>query len=416
MQMQSINPNQAIFALMLKVYGILGSFEKGGFMYAHVIENGFECDTMVVSSLIDMYIKCDSLEDARSVFEGMEERDVVLWEAIIAGYVESEHVSSAIQLYKEMREEGTMPSNTIFISILKACSIIRTIDQGRHIHQDIARLGIGSDSWAGYVDNALLDMYAKCGSFEDAHKVFEDVPNQDVVSWGTIIMAYANSGNWKMAQNCLKNMSKLDLTPDATIFANILIACSHAGVLDVGLEFFRLIASYEGLEPTLLHYSLLIDLMARTGNLALALKVIETMPYLPKSFLWTSILTECVLYGDMRLACDCFDEAFQLDPNDASGYALILNALTDGHSMMMNDSKDNGKTTNLLTGREYGDDVVPLSLAKHIICENTDHKLDGSGYSGVTHMKSFCNSKQITIITLFSIFSLVLNDFPISRS
>ena len=223
-------------------------------------------------------------------------------------------------------------------------------------------------------------MYVRCGSFKDAHKIFEDVPNQDVVSWGSIITAYADSGDWRMACNCLENMKKFELNPDATIFTNILISCSHSGVLDAGLAFFRLITSCYGLEPTLLHYSLLIDLMARSGHLTLALELIETMPYVPKSFLWTSILTECVLYGDMKLARECFDEAFQLDPNDASVYILILNALMNGRLMMIDSSEDCGKATNLSIGREHCEVVEPPSHSKHIVSEIVDYNFDGYKY------------------------------------
>jgi pentatricopeptide repeat protein len=246
-------------------------------------------------------------------------------------------------------------------------------------------------------------MYAKCGSLKDAHKMFEAEANRDVVSWGSMIAAYADSGDWIMACNCLENMNKSKLKPDATIFASILVSCGHAGMLEAGLAFFKRITSCYGLEPTLLHYSLLVDLMARSGHLALALDVTETMPCIPKSFLWTSILTECVLYGETKLASEGFDEAFRLDPSDASGYVLILNALTNGRLIMVDGTEDRGMTTNVSVEREHRDVVEPASLKHTDLSENVDCNFESCKYTGFTSMYSFCNIWSRLTITTFCI-------------
>jgi pentatricopeptide repeat protein len=238
--------------------------------------------------------------------------------------------------------------------------------------------------------------------------MFEALENRDVVSWGSMIAAYADSGDWMMAWNCLENMNKSELKPDATIFASILVSCGHAGMLDAGLAFFRLITSCYGLEPALLHYSLLIDLMARSGHLALALDLTETMPCIPKSFLWTSILTECVLYGETKLAYECFDEAFRLEPSDASGYVLILNALTNGRLIMDDGTEDRGKTKNESVEREHHDVVEPPSLKHTDLSENVECNFERCEYTGFTSMHSFCNSwSKLTITTVCILFTFL---------
>jgi pentatricopeptide repeat protein len=77
------------------------------------------------------------------------------------------------------------------VGVLKACASVAVIEEGRCVHQQIIRSGLESDVFVG---SSLVDMYAKCGSIEDAGKVFEKMPSQDVVSWTAIILGHAMQG------------------------------------------------------------------------------------------------------------------------------------------------------------------------------------------------------------------------------
>jgi pentatricopeptide repeat protein len=113
-----------------------------------------------------MYVKCGKVEDAgRGIFNKMPSKDVVTWTTMILGQLKSEQGQKVLELFQQMQHAGVQPDSVTFVGVLNACASAVALEQGRCVHQQIFQSGLESDVFVG---SSLVDMYAKCGSIEDA--------------------------------------------------------------------------------------------------------------------------------------------------------------------------------------------------------------------------------------------------------
>jgi pentatricopeptide repeat domain-containing protein 1 len=141
------------------------ALEEGRCAHEQIIQSGCESDVSVGSSLIDMYAKCGSMDDACRVFDKMVSRDVVSWTVMMLGHVKCGQGQKALGLFRQMQQEGVLPNAVTFMVVLNACASVVALEEGRRVHEQIIQSSCESDVFVG---NSLIDMYAKCGSMEDA--------------------------------------------------------------------------------------------------------------------------------------------------------------------------------------------------------------------------------------------------------
>eukprot|EP00249_Psilotum_nudum_P002183 c15083_g1_i1 orf=1-1065(-) len=233
MQLESVMPTKATFITVLRACTRLASLEHGKQIHSYISKSGFQLDVFVGSTLIDMYAKCWTVVDARHVFDNMPERSVVTWNAMIAGYVQHGYGVQALRLFQQMQDESVKPVDATFVSTLKACANLASVEHGKHIHAHIMETGFESDVIVG---NALVDMYVKCGRVVDAFQLFKKMPERDVVSWTSMIVGYTQHGFseealnifWQMLQECMK--------PDYVVCISVLKACANIGALEQGRQ------------------------------------------------------------------------------------------------------------------------------------------------------------------------------------
>ncbi|TXG59509.1 hypothetical protein EZV62_014082 [Acer yangbiense] len=168
-------------------------------------------------------------------------------------------------------------------------------------------------------------MYSKCGNVENAKRVFGGIPRPDIVSWTALITGYA--------QNCLpdKALEYFDLLlksgtqPDHIVFVGVLSACTHAGLVDKGLEYFHSVKEKHGLTHTADHYACIVDLLARSGRFEEAEGIISKMPMKPDKFLWASLLGGCRIHGNLELAKQAAEALFGIEPENPATYITMAN-------------------------------------------------------------------------------------------
>lgn len=323
-----VKPNEIIHACVLKACGSIKALAQGRAIHDQMVATGIESNLVVGITLVDMYAKCGSLEEARTVFENLSNQHLVVWGAMIEGYAQHEYGLCALELFERMQQEGIMPNKVIFLSALKACGTVGAITQGSLIHCQIIRSGLESDVAIG---STLVDAYAKCGRLEEAKRVFNGLQDRNVVSWGAMVAAYSRYGNCKLVENCLLDMHQLGLKPGRVIYISVLAACSHAGLLEEGSHYFKSMREDHGITPSIEHYNCMVDLLGRLGHLSEAEVLLQTMPIPPDIIGWTSLLTSCRTYGNVELGRQCFDKVIQYDPARAAGYVLMSNIYADAH-------------------------------------------------------------------------------------
>lgn len=292
----------ATLSCILKACSALGTLKHGRVVHGHVLEEVFDCDVIVMNTLVDMYAKCCSMEDAQYVFDAMPNRNVVSWGAIICGYSEHGYGAFALELFAKMQFEGLEPSRAVFLVVLKACSATGNITQGRQLHDQAIRFAVGSDLT---VESTLVDMYAKCGSLDEAFAVFKKLRNLDIVSWGVMIAGYVDNGQGQQALEAYKEMQKTGVEPNTAVFLSLLKSCSSIGKLEHGILLHEKIIKAE-LDLDLAVRTGLIDMYSHCGNLEKAQKVFEES--LDRdSVIWSAIIVACIQHGHK----DCTVEYFE---------------------------------------------------------------------------------------------------------
>eukprot|EP00250_Pteridium_aquilinum_P002133 c12336_g2_i1 orf=2-2101(-) len=184
MQCEGVDPNRVTFLFYLKACSSLASLEFGLLGHTLIVMCGCESDAYVGSTLIDMYAKCESFSDAQSVFKSFPTRLPVTWNVMIVGCAQCNQSWEALYLFQQMQQAGLKPNQTTYLSILKVCTTLASLNQGKLLHASSIEAGFHLDV---HVCSALVDMYAKCGSIEDAYKVFVGMPARDIVAWNAMI-------------------------------------------------------------------------------------------------------------------------------------------------------------------------------------------------------------------------------------
>jgi pentatricopeptide repeat protein len=311
MEREGVEPNQIILPCLLKACANLKRLEQGRRIHRKMLEGRkAEFDVVVGSTLVDMYAKCGSLEEAYQVFEDLPVRNVVSWSAIIGGCIEQGHGLLGMELFVKMQDEGVKPDKIVFVCMLRACGSMGTIEQGMLVHSQI----IESIDIDIVVQGALTDMYAKCGSREDARDSLVKSPDENVVLWGALIAGYAQYGDWKLTHQCLEDMEKESVDANSTIYTSILSACRHAGEVDEACKSFKSMAVNQSMNPELEHFICMIDLLGSTGQLKEASNLLQCVPTVLTTITgWTALLTACRTYGNVTLGRECFGQVSMLD-------------------------------------------------------------------------------------------------------
>ncbi|KAK9154496.1 hypothetical protein Sjap_001976 [Stephania japonica] len=301
------------------------------------------------NAMVMVYAKVGDLLLARKVFDEIPVRDVISWTTMINGYCQGKRFLDALMLFREMMVAKVRPDEITIASVLSACAHVGQLDIGKAVHNYIASHNISFDI---YVSNSLIDMYCKCGNIEKAMEVFRDMKEKDSVSWTAIIVGLAVNGLANDALEHFSQMLKAGVRASDVTFIGVLLACSHAGMVDQGLEHFRRMTVVHKIEPMMKHYGCVVDLLSRSGHLNRAYEFIEKMPVAPDPVLWRILLSACKLHENVILAEVALKKLLQLDPNNSGNYVLLSNAYASADRW--NDSE---KSRNLMT--EFGVEKEP---------------------------------------------------------
>jgi pentatricopeptide repeat protein len=319
---EGVKPVPITFVGMLNACAGITALEEGRCIHTKIIQSGCESDVYVGSSLVDMYAKCGSIEDALEVFDRMRTRDAVAWTTMILGYVKCSQGKNALELFQKMLCEGVEPIPATFTAVLSACASVVALEEGRLVHEYISRSGWESDLFVG---SSLIDMYAKCGSVEDALRVFNKMPRHDLISWNTMLGGYAMHGHGKEAVEHFEQMWDRSVEIDKVTFICLLSACNHAGLVEEGLQYFESMKSVYGISATVEHYACMVGLLGRAGHLAEAEDLIKVMHCEPNAPVWRALLGACRVHGNIEIGEHAAKKVIELDPGDAAGYVLLSN-------------------------------------------------------------------------------------------
>ncbi|KAL2472186.1 Pentatricopeptide repeat-containing protein [Abeliophyllum distichum] len=374
-----VQPNEVTMVAVFSACALKGDLSLGERIHDFVERKGLRFSLNLMNCMLDMYVKCGCLAKAGAIFDKMEVKDVfswtsmingcakngevdlarklfdemprrnvVSWNAMISGYSQNTRPNEALELFLEMEKNGLVPMESTLVSALSACAQSGRMDLGLRIHdfyikQQWVKLSV-------ILGNAFVDMYAKCGDIGAAREVFDEMPKKDLVSYNSIIVAYASHGHAPEALHLFEQMINVGFKPDEITLVGVLSACAHGGLIKKGWENFRDMSKF-GLRPVVEHYACMIDLLGRVGLLEEAYKLIKTMPMEPDKAVWGGLLSGCRMHGNVELGKIAAENLIILDPDDSGIYVLLASLCAkkrkwDDVSMVRSMMRDKGVKKN----------------------------------------------------------------------
>ncbi|PHT55348.1 putative pentatricopeptide repeat-containing protein [Capsicum baccatum] len=322
MKESSVTPNEYTFAAVVAACANLSRLDWGVQLHANVLRVGFLDSLSVSNSIVTMYSKCGQLDLASLIFHEMSRRDIVSWSTIIVGYAQGGCGEEALELLTWMRKEGPKPTEFALASVLSACGSMAILDQGKQLHAHVLIIGLDHTP---LVLSALINMYSKCGSIAEASKIFNSAQNNDIVSWTAMIHGYAEHGYSQDAINLFEKIPYAGLRPDSVTFIGVLIACSHAGLVDLAFHYFRLMKEEYKINLSKEHYGCMIDLLCRAGRIIDAENMIKNMPFEKDDVVWSTLLRGCRLHGDVECGRRAAEQVLKLAPSCAVTHTTLSN-------------------------------------------------------------------------------------------
>ncbi|KAJ6732869.1 hypothetical protein OIU74_004757 [Salix koriyanagi] len=329
------------FSPVLRACSALPDTKCGRQVHALMIKTGTDLGTITKTALMDMYSKYGCLGESVKVFEEMEVRDVVTWNALvssflrhgfptrkdevlrnslIAGCVKHVRYEEAFLVMSSMR-----PNAVALTTALAACSDNSDLWIGMQIHCVALRFGFIANT---QLCNVLLDMYAKCGRILKSRSIFDGICHKTVVSWTSMIDAYGRHGHGDEALKLFKEMGQEGsrVLPNSVTLIAVLSACGHSGLVKEGQELFNSAREKYGLDPNQEHYSCLIDILGRAGLIEDAWCLFHDMVKNgigPTAAVWAALVNACCLNLDVSRGEFAAKHLLELEPNNDGIHVLV---------------------------------------------------------------------------------------------
>ncbi|KAI3857566.1 hypothetical protein MKW98_028830 [Papaver atlanticum] len=388
MQRDGFEPREYTYVSALNACSKLLDLRRGKQIHGRIVTGNCRGNVFVSSALMDMYAKCGQVEQAGWLFDRINDKNVVLWNSMISGYLKNGRPEKCLDLFLEMKVAGVKPDLVTVSSVLGANFQSGFIDEATRIFKEIkekdgvcwttmivgyAQNNREEDAWMLFsemlsenvkpdkytissvvrvcarlaslvhgkvihskairngiesdllVSSALIDMYSKCGETLDARKVFQAMAVRNVVSWNAMIMGYAQNGQDQEALELYQNMLQEKLKPDNITLVGVLSACSRSGSVELGKKYFSSISELHGMKPTLDHYSCMINLLGRPGRMDEAVDLINSLPEEPNYLIWSTLLSVARVNGDIERAEMAAKHLSELDPLETGPYIILSN-------------------------------------------------------------------------------------------
>ncbi|KAK4350636.1 hypothetical protein RND71_029949 [Anisodus tanguticus] len=273
-------------------------------IHAHIIKNGNPNDPFILFELLRICSKCSSIEYALKIFQQTPNPNVFLYTAFIDVFVSSGAYVDGIKSYFQMIKDFILPDNYIIPLVLKACGFALDLNSGKQIHCQVMKLGLGSDR---FVRLKLMELYGKCGEFSDAKKVFDEMPQRDVVAstvmiscyldhglvrkaidefrvvsskdnvcWTAMIDGLVRNGEMNFALELFREMQMEGVKPNEVTIVCVLSACAQLGALELGKWVHSYVEKYN-IEVNHIVGSALVNMYSRCGDIDEAVHIFEDL-------------------------------------------------------------------------------------------------------------------------------------------
>lgn len=322
MQDQGIQSDNIGFASAISACAGLLALDQGRQIQAQSHVSGYSDDLSIGNALVSLYARCGKVREAYFAFGQIFSKDNISWNSLISGFAQSGYFEEALNIFAQMNKAGLEINSFTFGSSVSAAANVTNVRLGKQIHAMIRKTGYDSET---EVSNALITLYSKCGCIDDAERQFFEMPNKNQVSWTAMITGYSQHGCGFEALSLFEDMKWFDVLPSHVTFVGVLSACSHVGLVDEGIGYFRSMSEAHNLVPKPEHYACVVDLLGRSGLLSRARRFVEEMPIQPDAMVWRTLLSACNVHKNIDIGEFAASHLLELEPKDSATYVLLSN-------------------------------------------------------------------------------------------
>ncbi|GER39677.1 pentatricopeptide repeat-containing family protein [Striga asiatica] len=311
----------------------------------------------LVTRMLDICDQNGSINYATMLFHQICEPNIFLYNAMIRAYTHNSMYAQTINVYKKMlthhlqAEDQIFPDRFTYPFVIRSCGALTSVWSGKQIQGQIYKFGLTCNN---LIESSLLDMYVKCDQIIDAHKVFDEMSERDVISWNSLISGYAKSGRIRKAQslfkkmpnktivswtamisgytkaglfndatNAFKKMQANGLQPDWISLVSVLPACAQSGSLELGKWIHSYAAQKSHLKKTCVSNAL-IEMYTKCGFVGPALQIFNDMSE-RDVVSWSTMITGLAHHGRAHEAIRLFGEMnrARIDPNEVTFVGLL---------------------------------------------------------------------------------------------
>ncbi|KAL7117860.1 hypothetical protein ACP275_03G098800 [Erythranthe tilingii] len=348
MIIDDVKSDSVLGSSLVNMYGKCGDLDSAG----HLLNAMEVPDDYSLSSLISGYANCCRMDDARRIFERKSNPCVVLWNTMISGYVANSDAEEALIFFRSMHKQGVVGDYSTFSSTLSACSSIGIVKNCIQVHAQANKSGIIYDL---VVASALIDAYAKCGSHIDACNFFSELKIYDTILLNSMITIYCSCGRIVEAKRIFDNMklksliswnsmmvglsqngyavevlqlfctmnNDNNLSMDKYSLASAITACAGIASLELGEQIFAR-ATVIGVDSDQVIATSLIDFYCKCGLVRNGQKLFDQMTKFDE-VVWNSMLVGYATNGFGIEALALFREMRRVNvtPNEVTFTAVL---------------------------------------------------------------------------------------------
>jgi pentatricopeptide repeat protein len=322
MRREGMQPDEFGLGSLFRCCAGLRDVVSGRQVHAYVVRSGLDRDMCVGSSLAHMYMRCGFLREGEATLRALPLLNIVSCNTIIAGRTQNGDSEGALEYFCMMRGAGVEANAVTFVSAISSCSDLAALAQGQQVHAQVIKVGVDK---VVPVMTSLVHMYSRCGCLCDSERVCLGYSGTDLVLCSAMISAYGFHGHGQKAVGLFKQMMAGGAEPNEVTFLSLLYACSHSGLKDEGMSCFELMTNTYGLQPSVKHYTCIVDLLGRSGCLNEAEDLILSMPVQPDGVIWKTLLSACKIQKNFDMAERIAERVIELDPHDSASYVLLSN-------------------------------------------------------------------------------------------
>ncbi|CAL1409647.1 unnamed protein product [Linum trigynum] len=321
MEAHGAPPDSSTLPLVFKACSRLNAVEKGRRIHGAIQDTHLIRDVRVQTAVIDFYCKCGFVQEADQVFDEMRQRDLVSWNAMIAGYVGCGYFVEAIGLFRMMQKDGFQLNSRTLVQLLLACKGVSELRLGKEIHGYCLRNGCFDRD--PHVGTALVVFYLNF-DVEVSGLVFDLMEVRSSVSWNAMMTGYFDAGYPLMALELFVQMLMLGVQLDFVTTLAAVQACSEFGCLRLGMQIHQM-ATKLGNCSDLFILNALLNMYTELGSLHSASKIFDSTSIRDVA-LWNSMIAAHIEYGYREDAIDLFTRMRAETREDARTLVILFSS------------------------------------------------------------------------------------------